>query len=351
MFAMEEIETMEEMNQQEEAFFGMSPLLDDEVISDIPKEVSEKNKKTYFQAISDFQNLCKCIKSEGAANGNALKKTVDDVIKLLKEDERMLVGLANSQHSYTIRQLDCPVYTSIVIHGVNVMVYSLKLSIDIGVPDIRLPYIAIAALFHRLGLIALPEERLLSLTANAETVNEIDSYEQSPEEFINSVSIDDFHVDSVQYLIALVKDDQQVLKKTSLREAMYQYSMVIHLCFEFERLTHQISNENALSPLDAMKKMRDEMQGYFQPDIIKFFFNKLSIYPLGTFVKLSSNEIAKIVRINENFIIRPEIIIVLDHAGKEKVTPTRINLRTKPNLYIKKGIVNDFLTEKYIGLF
>jgi HD-GYP domain-containing protein (c-di-GMP phosphodiesterase class II) len=345
------MEAMEDMNQQDEAFFGMAPLIEDEILSDVPPERAANNKSVYFKAIKDFQKLCEHLKSEGTADGNELRKTIDELIALLKEDERMLMGLANAQHSYTIRQLDSPVYNAIVIHGVNVMVYSLKLSIDIGVPEIRLPYIAAAALFHRLGLIALPEEKLLAPHTQTETAKEIDSFEQSPAEFINNITIDDFHIDSIQYLIALVKDDQQVLKKTSLREAMYQYSMVIHLCFEFERLTHQVASGNALSPLDAMKKMRDEMRNYFQPDIIKFFFNKLSIYPLGTFVKLSSNETAKIVKINENFIIRPEVMIVLDHAGKEKTVPTRINLREKPNLYIKKGVVNDFLTEKYIDLF
>ena len=345
------MEAMEEMNPQNEAFFGITSLIEEEILSDVPPERSESNKTVYFKAITDFQKLCEKLKSEGAADGNTLRRTIDDLIALLKEDERMLMGLANAQHSYTIRQLDAPVYSAIVIHGVNAMVYSLKLSIDIGVPEIRLPYIAAAALFHRLGLLTLPEEKLLASHTQTETALEIDSFERSPVEFINSISIDDFHIDSIQYLIALVKDDQQVLKKTSLREAMYQYSMVIHLCFEFERLTHQVSAGAALSPLDAMKKMRDEMQDYFQPDIIKFFFNKLSIYPLGTFVKLSSNETAKIVRVNENFIIRPEVIIVLDHDGKEKTAPVRINLREKPNLYIKKGAVNDFLTEKYIDLF
>lgn len=348
---MEETEELSEMTKEDQAFFGMSPLGDDDNFSDISKECASRSRDVYFQTIDDFQKLCKQLKSEGVADGNHLRGTIDLLIDVLKDDERMLLGLANSQHSYTMRQLDSPVYNSIVIHGVNVMVYSLKLSIDIGVPDIRLPYIAAAALFHRLGLVALPEEQLLEPNANAETAMKIDSYEQNPEEFINNITIDDFHIESIQYLIALVKDDKQVLKKTSLREAMYQYSMVIQLCFEFERLTHQISTGNVLLPLDAMKKMRDEMQGYFQADIIKFFFNKLSIYPLGTFVKLSSNETAKIVKINENFIIRPEVIIVLDHAGKEKAVPSRINLRMKPNLYIKKAVVNDFLTEKYIDLF
>ena len=41
-------------------------------------------------------------------------------------------------------------------------------------------------------------------------------------------------------------------------------------------------------------------------------------------------------------------IIVLDNEGREKLKPARINLREKPNIYIKKAVVNDYLTEKYI---
>ena len=64
--------------------------------------------------------------------------------------------------------------------------------------------------------------------------------------------------------------------------------------------------------------------------IIKFFFNKLSIYPIGSYVQLSSKETAKIVGINENFIMRPIVMIVLDSEGREKPELNTINLREKP---------------------
>jgi hypothetical protein len=344
---------MEKLNKDQELdnnFFGI-PEPPEANISELSSEIAEEYKKAYFYIISVFQNLCSELKSTGKANGNELKEAIDVIITSLQTDERMLLGLSNAPYSYVIRHLNEEVYGSIVIHGVNVMIYSLKISIDLGVPEIRLPYIGAAAIYHRLGLLDLPEDKLKVSVDNPEIVDEVAKYNQDPGKFINSITIDDFHIDSIQYLINLVQEDHQVLRKTSLREAMYQYSMVIHLCYEFEILTHQISYGNALSPVDAMKKMRDEMKNYFHPDIIKLFFNKLSIYPLGSFVKLSSNETAKIVAVNEKFLIRPVVIIVLDNEGREKLEPVRINLREKPNLYIKKAVVNDYLTEKYLDLF
>jgi len=100
-----------------------------------------------------------------------------------------------------------------------------------------------------------------------------------------------------------------------------------------------------------MKKLRDSMNSFFHPDIIKIFFDKLSIYPLGSFVRLSSKETAKIVKINENFIMRPVVLIVLDEEGAVKSNPSRINLREKFNLYIKQPVLDESLTERFLHMF
>ena len=334
----------------DDSFFGVDSSSENS-ISALSEESAEKDKQTYFSIISEFQTLCRELKLNGEADGNSVRTAIDLIVESLRQDERMLLSLANAPYIYISRHLDDAIYTPVVVHGVNVMIYSLKISIDLGVPDIRLPYIAAAALFHRLGLLTLSEEQLRSPVDHLTTFGEIDNHPQDPIEYINNITIDDFHMESIHYLINLIQENQQILRNTSLREAMYQYSMVIHLCYRFEILTHQSPDGDVLAPVDAMKNMRDNMKGYFHPDIIKLFFNKLSIYPLGSFVKLSSGETAKVVAVNERFIIRPVIMIVLDSEDREKNIPVRINLRETPNLYIKRAIVNDYLTEKYINLF
>lgn len=342
---------MADIEQIDDDFFSFSPPFAGEEKIDPAKELRGKHKEAYFSIIKIFQGICLELKAGKSVDGNPLKSKINEIIAFLKEDERMLLGLANAPYSYILRNLDEEVFGIIVIHGINVMIYSLKISIELGVPDIRLPYICAASLFHRLGLLEMDDEKLISPAIEKETLDEINLFDKDPEKYINNINIDDFHTESIQYLITLVKEDQQILQSTSMREAMYQYSMVIHLCFEFERLTHQAGYGEAMSPVDAMKKMRDGIEDYFHPEIIKIFFNKLSIYPLGTFVKLSSSEIAKIVEINEHSLLRPVVMIVMDDEGNEKIEPVRINLRQKPNIYIKRAVVDEFLTEQYIDLF
>ncbi len=319
----------------------------------MPTAIATQHKRIYFDAVVATQKLCVQLRESNAGPGDNLKNAIEQVIAALREDERMLMGLANAPYSYVSRNVetDGELFAAISVHGVNVMIYSLKISLDMGVPNIRLPYIGMAGVFYRFGGLGLPEKTLLAAVDQSGAVMEMDALTAQSDSYLEKISISDFHIDSVRYLMTLARENGEVLWQTSTREAMYQYSIVIHMAHEFEKLTHQPAYGKALAPVDAMRKIRDEMNNYFNPEIIKLFFNHLSIYPLGSFVKLSSGETAKVVEVNQHSIIRPTVVIVLDEEGREKVQPVRINLKLKPNLYIRRAVVDPFLTERYIDLF
>ncbi len=170
-------------------------------------------------------------------------------------------------------------------------------------------------------------------------------------EYLELVKIDGFHRESLENIISIIQSREAVLDQTSLHNTLQQYAMIIHICNVFVFLTHERNSDKVLTPAEAMKVMRSEMRDFFHPEVIKLFFNKLSIYPLGTFVNLSSGEIAKIVGINDNFLMRPVVLVVLGGDNEEKIPKQRINLRQNPNIYIKKSIVDDVLTERFIDEF
>ena len=332
-------------------FFGFK-LSDNVDEVDSQEEVMMANHKmAYFAIIQKFQALCVDLKSNANPDAANLKEMVDNIALLIKEDDRMLLGLVNAPYSYVCSEIEEDLFGILVIHSVNVMIYSLKIAIDIGVPDIRLPYIGVAALFYRLGLLDMDDDRLSLLVADKSLLKDIKQYEKNPDKYIDKVFIEEFHMDSVKQLISFIQEADVGLKDNAMQEAMYQYSMVIHICFEYEKLTHIMGYGKILSPVDAMKKLRTEMSDNFHPEIIKLLLNKLSIYPLGSFVKLSSSEVAKIVKINELSLLRPEVVIILDYDNEPKEVLVRLNLRQKPNIYIKNAISDEYLTKKYIDLF
>ncbi len=312
-------------------------------ISAIPP-VFKHSEDIFFNCIGDFHGICRKLADQPGVDCNCLKAHTERIISLLKEDERMLISLANAPYTFVQRRLNnSEISEMVTIHGVNVMIYALKISKYIGVTEARLPYIGITALTNHLGLLDLTDRKAQS-ELNVDSLRE---YQKQNRKYISRMKIDDFHLESIEQLSTVVKEEEEALSMTRLRSGIYQNAMIIQLCNEFEVLTHQ----KTYAPINAMKKLRDDMDSFFHPDIIKLFFNQLSIYPLGSFVKLSSQETAKVVKINENFIMRPEVIIVLDEEGREKEEPVRINLREKFNIYIKHAVVDETLTEHFLYLF
>ena len=320
-----------------------------------PKSVNPTNmaaaQAAYFSVVARFLDLADQLRAKRKGDGAALFGEINRMITLLREDERMFLSLANAPYSFVVRKVGRPILAILVVHGVNVMVYSLKISRDLGVPEKRLPYIAMAALCHNLGLLSASDDDLNRFFGGVNHAAELAEFEAFTPDYLRQMQLAGPDLETVEALLSFTRNDEQALSRTSMHEAMYQYAMIIHVCCVFEQLTHQRTYGEMLSPVDALKKMRGEMKDYFHPEIIKLFFNHLSIYPLGSFVKLNSKETAKIVALNPGFIMRPVISIVLDEDGQEKVTPVRINLRDKPNLYIKQAFMDDALTEKYINLF
>jgi hypothetical protein len=297
----------------------------------------------YFDAVRLFASLVSELKNKGKADFSPLTANLQRIITLIKEDERILMGIANSPYSFVERKTGIDEDAAkVIVYGVNVAIYAVNISVSIGIFDDHLLYVAMASLCNHLGL---ADNGAFNVTETTELERTYSS------ELIRNISISGFDMESLFFLHGLVNDRKKILGKTSIQEAMYQYAIIISLCNSFEKLMHRRVRGEFLPPVEAMKSMREEMNGYFNKDIVRIFFNKFSIYPIGSYVKLSTKEIAKIVAINPTFIMRPVVVIVLDSNGIDKVPPQRINLREKPNYYIKHSIIDDALSERYIALF
>lgn len=311
------------------------------------EQAVEKNINTYIEAANIFKNCLDELRTKEKNDFTSLKSILLQVISLLKENDRFMMGLANTSYSVLLRKTQVPETDSdIILYGLNLAIYSLSISLQIGVPDEHLPYIGMVALCNHLGFIeGNPSSGKSELTETTEL-----SKKALSDSFLK-ISIDGIDIESLSLLSGLINDDKLITTKTSVQESMYQYAIIVSLCSTYEKLIHKTQNGKYMPPADAMKVMRSDIDNYFNKNIIRIFFNKFSIYPIGTFVKLNTRETAKIVEINEGLIMRPVVMIVLDPEELEKIPPVRINLKEKPTLYIKNSVIDEMLTEKYIALY
>ncbi|MEA2012367.1 MAG: hypothetical protein U9O87_04685, partial [Verrucomicrobiota bacterium] len=116
---------------------------------DLPVHI-EYSQKMYFNTVNllmdkvdDFLNL-------DEVECTAIKIQVENIIEQLQQEQEMLLGLANSSYSYVLKEFNESNHylAPIFIHSLNVTIYALKISIDLGIPEERLTYIGIASLLH-----------------------------------------------------------------------------------------------------------------------------------------------------------------------------------------------------------
>jgi len=71
---------------------------------------------------------------------------------------------------------------------------------------------------------------------------------------------------------------------------------------------------------------------------------ELSLFPVQSYVRLNTGEIARVIEINRTNPLRP-IVEVLFESDGSKSTPRRIDLTMEPLLYVVSSLTENMLPE------
>jgi HD-GYP domain-containing protein (c-di-GMP phosphodiesterase class II) len=101
----------------------------------------------------------------------------------------------------------------------------------------------------------------------------------------------------------------------------------------------------AMSSYDAMREFKSLADKSFQAELIEQFIQAIGIFPAGTLVELSTNEIAVVLKEHRSSRLLPEVAIILD-ANRNKLEDFRIvDLADQPEekiattgVWIKRGL-------------
>ncbi|MDX1959204.1 MAG: HD domain-containing phosphohydrolase [Leptospiraceae bacterium] len=126
----------------------------------------------------------------------------------------------------------------------------------------------------------------------------------------------------------------QKLKKQDIDEQSCIFSIADNFCA-------LISNRpwrRKFLPYDAMKTMISVTMNKFDLNILRIFLNKISMYPIGSFVELSDGSIGQVVDTNHSKMLRPSLLIIRDLNGEIPSKEIFLNLEVDSKVYITKAI-------------
>lgn len=97
------------------------------------------------------------------------------------------------------------------------------------------------------------------------------------------------------------------------------------ICDTFDFMLTRTASSDALDPAVAVARMR-QMEGAFDPEILRSFVESVGLYPVGSFVELQSGKIALVIDEDPRDKSKPVVQAFYSKITNERVLPHRIEL-------------------------
>ncbi|PWB72307.1 hypothetical protein C3F09_06850 [candidate division GN15 bacterium] len=267
-------------------------------------------RKTFVRAISVVQDIVASATNDKELNTARTKRVVHTLIDHIAQDESSLLELA------AIKDYDDYTYA----HSTNVCVYALTMGVRLGLDRPRLSQLGFGALFHDIGKVKLPADLIRKPDAFDE--NDWIQMQRHPMLGVKTILYNlkfDPHTaraarGAFEHHINRDFTGYPVLRHQ--RRPTNLFSQIIAIVDTFDALTSgRVYIKKQMTPDEVIRKMRYQMTVKFDPFLLKIFNDVIGVYPAGSLVLLTTDEIALVLTNNEHDFARPYVKIVGNRSG------------------------------------
>lgn len=285
---------------------GDHPPVDEEV----RQRFRANARKVFFNSLSSVKEIIVNSGQDKEISIAKTKRVVHTLIDQITRDEQSMIELTS------IRDFDDYTYA----HSINVTIYSLTVGVRLRLDRARLSQLGFAALFHDVGKVKLPQD----LIRKPDAYDENDWIQMQRHPHLGTKTILRNMELNVHTARAARAAFEHHINADYTGYPMLHYdrrepnlfSKIISIVDSFDALTSgRIYLRKPMEPDLVLKKMRHQMTAKFDTFLLKLFNDIIGIYPAGTLVLLSTDEIALILTNNSEQPSRPHVKIVGNREG------------------------------------
>ncbi len=259
----------------------------------------------------------------------ALGACVERITDLLSAGNKDLLRLSLADYLKPEEYLYC--------HIVNVCVISIEMGFGFGYDRSRLLDLGKAAFLHDVGL-----SKYLSIINKAGTLDKEELHKIQDHPNVGADMLNAFSKELAHTVFEVVRQEHermdgsgypQGLKDTQITE----FARIVGLADVYEAMIHARPYRAKFTPLETIKTILGSKSAFDQK-AVKSLIEGIGIFPMGTLVKLNTNEIGIVLKENPDLPLRPTVKILCDAYGKETKEPKQINLSDNSMIYIEECI-------------
>ena len=277
-------------------------------------------RQVYDTAINVVEEMLRETRMGRIPDTEEAVDVVEDMKEMILTDKGALVGLS------MIKSYDEYLFN----HSVNVSVLSLALADEVKVPQEHVSSIGLAGLLHDIGKVQTP----IDILHKPGKLNP-EEWKIMQEHPIKSYEIVSKMAGISEMTARIVYEhhvhfDHRGYPSLHEGEKSHSYSQIITIADTYDAMTTLRPYQQAFTPKEAIDLMERNLVGEaIDPTYFEIFVKMLGIYPVGTLVRLDTNEIALVFDIHPDNYLLPKVKIVLDPLGQKMSEPMEVDLASQ----------------------
>ena len=96
--------------------------------------------------------------------------------------------------------------------------------------------------------------------------------------------------------------------------------------------------------------LRDANRNRYEPDVVRALLHCLSLFPVGCLVRLSTDEVARVIHSNGEAFAKPVVAVVQDKDGNPCDPPRTIDFLQEDDVRIVGAVEEDLGIDETAGL-
>ena len=271
----------------------------------------ELAKVTFLKGITNIRSVLDQAATSDRIDMKGSKRVVQSLVDLILSEDLFILGLTSIKNydDYTAN------------HSVNVSILSTALGSRLGYTKSQLFKLGMAAFFHDIGKVRIPEELINKPTALEKDEFKIVAlhpyYGVLP--LMRLKGLNDL---VLQSMIASFEHhlnyDLSGYPPLSKKRKLTLFSRIIRIADSFDAMTTaRVYRPNPFLPDQALAIMMDEGGKGYDPLLLKVFVNTIGIYPRGTLLLFDSGEVGIVVEVSPHpeFLHLPRVELLRDAKG------------------------------------
>ena len=274
-------------------------------------EIGDDNLEMYNRAVTALRMVCREIERGRIPSSARVVQIVDQMAEIIMQEPVALLGLA------MIRDYDNYTFT----HSINVGVLAMSLGAALGLDAASVRDLGIAGQLHDIGKTMVPKTILNKPGKLSST--EFDEMKLHPE--LGSKIIKEME-GLTPHLSSIVLGHHLHYNRSGYPEwanklPFDQLIDIIAVADTYDAMTTLRVYQHPLNPKKALQRMKTMTNTILAGVVVDRFVEMMGTYPVGTLVRLDTNEVAIVYRPNPLNEDAPLVRVLFEEDGKRLRAP------------------------------